>query len=439
MSAISPVPSPLHAPGRPATGPAPAGPPASSSRKPWIIGIIAILLAATAAFYALRATQTTAPAAVVIPTAKIATGTLVSTLRVAGTTSARNFENVVAPMTRGPESGRPMVLEKLAASGSIVKRGDILAQIESTAAKDHIDDVVPLVDQAKLDIDKRKAEQAVDMENLLQQMRVAQADLDKAKLDLGAAEIRASIDQEILKLSVEESEAQLNELKADVEQLKQVHAAELKILDITRQRQQMHLDRHMLDYRRFIVKAKMDGLVVLQTIFRGGEMAQISEGDTVGPGQGFMKVVNPSSMQVDANVNQTESSKMRVGQEARITLDAFPGLELKGKVYSIGALAVGGWRQQYFIRNIPVRLAIESFDPRVIPDLSAAGDIVIGKAENATLAPLSAIETADGKDWVYVKSANGFEKRAVQLGARNNLNAAVVSGLKAGDEVRLIR
>ena len=165
MSAISPVPSPLHAPGRPATGPAPAGPPAPS-RRLWIIGIVATLLVATAAFYALRPTQTAAPAAV-IPTARITTGTLVSTLRVAGTTSARNYENVVAPRTRGPESGRPMVLEKLAPSGSTVKKGDILAQIESSAAKDHIEDVVPLVDQAKLDIDKRKAEQAVDMETLL--------------------------------------------------------------------------------------------------------------------------------------------------------------------------------------------------------------------------------------------------------------------------------
>ena len=138
-------------------------------------------------------------------------------------------------------------------------------------------------------------------------------------------------------------------------------------------------------------------------------------------------------------VNQSESSRLRVGQEARIRLDAFPGLELKGKVYSIGALAVGGWRQQYFIRNIPVRLAIEGADPRVIPDLSAAGDVITSRVENATLAPLSAVETVDGRDYVHVKTATGFEKRAVELGEHNNLQAAVLSGLKAGEEVRLIR
>lgn len=437
MSAISPVPAPLQLPEQPASGHLPAGPP-SSSRRWWVVGAALVLLAAAAAFYILRP----APAAesvVVIPTARIGTGTLVSTLRVNGTTSARNFENVSAPMTRGPEAGRPMVLEKLVPAGSMVKKGDIIAQIESTAAKDHIDDVVPMVDQAQLDIDKRRSEQMVDLESLVQQARVAKAALDKAKLDLGAAEIRAAIDQEILKLDVEEAASQYQELQANIEQLKQLHAAELRILEITKQRQKMHLDRHLTDFRRFTIKAKMDGLVVLQSIFRGGEMAQIAEGDQVGPGQGFMKVVNPNSMQVDATINQTESSLIRVGQAARIVLDAFPGLELKGKVYSIGALAVGGWRQQYFIRNIPIRLAIEGADPRVIPDLSAAGDVITGKVENATLAPLSAVEAVNGKQYVYVRTPGGFERRAVQLGASNHLQAAVLSGLQAGDEVRLIR
>ncbi|MEO8659018.1 MAG: HlyD family efflux transporter periplasmic adaptor subunit [Bryobacteraceae bacterium] len=437
MSAISPVPSPLHLPQPPAAKPAPAGPPASS-RKWWMAGVLFLVLGAVAAFYALRPADTVAPVAAV-PTEKVGTGTLVSTLRVAGTTSAREYENVSAPLTRGPEAGRPMVLEKLAASGSMVTKGTLIAQIEATAAKDHIDDVVPLVNQAKLDIERRKAEQAVDMETLNQQLRIAKSDLDKAKLDLSAGEIRASIDQEILKLSVEESAARYKELQTDLAQKKLVHAAELRILAITQLRQEMHLERHMSDYRKFRIAAKMNGLVVLQSIFRGGEMAQITEGDTVGPGQGFMKVVNPNSMQVDATVNQTESSHLRVGQEAQITLDAFPGLVLKGKVYSIGALASGGWRQQYYIRSIPVRLAIEGADPRVIPDLSAAGDVVIGKADNATLAPLAAIETVDNKTFAYVRRGASFERQAVELGGRNNLQTEVVSGLKSGDEVRLIR
>ena len=397
-----------------------------------------VLMAIGAAAYWLRPAPSSAPVAVA-PTARIGTGTLLTTLRVAGATSARNYENVMAPMTRGPEAGRPMVLEKLAAAGSLVKRGTIVAQIEAAAAKDHIDDVIPMVDQAKLDIEKRKAEQSVELESLLQDVRLAKADLDKAKLDLGAAEIRSAIDQEILQLAVEEAEATYKELQADVARKKAIHAAELKILQITRKRQENHLGRHLSDYRRFTVKAAMDGMVVLSTIFRGGEMVQIGEGDSVGPGQGFMKVVDPKSIQVDASVNQTESSELRVGQEARITLDAFPGLELKGKVYSIGALAVGGWRQQYFIRNIPVRLSIETLDPRVIPDLSASADVVLHKTENATIAPLAAVESVGGKDYVYVKAGLGFEKRAVELGNRSNTQVAVLSGVRPGEEVRLSR
>ncbi len=435
MSAITPVPSPLQAPQRPSVAPEPVKAPKSSRR--WWIGIV-LILGAVVAFLLFRPARTQAPVVQAIPTARIAVGTLISTIRVSGITAARNYANITAPMLRGPESGRGMVLQKLAPNGTFVKKGTVVAQIDAIAAVDHIDDIRPTVRQAELDIDKRRSEQSVDLENLRQSLRQAKADVDKAKLDLGAAEIRAAIDQEILKLAVEEAEATYRQLQADVAEKAKVYDAELKILDITRQRQQRHLDRHLHDLRRFTIAAEMDGLVVLQTIFRGGEMVQISEGDQLRPGQPFMKIVNPSSMQVEGNVNQTESSSLRVGQPADVALDAFPGLKLKGKVYSIGALAVGGWRQQYYIRNVPVRIAIDGSDPRLIPDLSAAGDVTIAKQENGLLVPLSAVHTENGKTFVWVKRGDQFQRSEVELGLRNNTRAAVISGLSADDDVRLL-
>ena len=59
---------------------------------------------------------------------------------------------------------------------------------------------------------------------------------------------------------------------------------------------------------------------------------------------------------------------LTAGSPAReFAFDAFPGLTMKGRIYSIAALASGGWRQNYFIRSIPVRVAIEGSDPRLIP------------------------------------------------------------------------
>jgi HlyD family secretion protein len=150
-----------------------------------------------------------------------------------------------------------------------------------------------------------------------------------------------------------------------------------------------------------------------------------------------MKIVDASNMQVEATINQSESSEFRIGQKAVIGLDAFAGLTFEGRIHSIGALAVGGFRQQYYIRTVPIKLTIIGSDPRLIPDLSASCDVMIERIDQATLVPAGAVTSKDGKDFVSVKTATGLETREVKLGGRNQTHFAVVSGLRAGEQVRV--
>ena len=120
-------------------------------------------------------------------------------------------------------------------------------------------------------------------------------------------------------------------------------------------------------------------------------------------------------------------------------LDAFPGMQMTGKVFSIGAIASGGWRQNAYIRSIPIKVAFDGSDPRLIPDLSGSADIVLDKVENALLVPKQSVYTENGKSFVEVKSANGFVAREVKLGLANDTHASIVSGVNEGEEIRLHR
>jgi len=140
-------------------------------------------------------------------------------------------------------------------------------------------------------------------------------------------------------------------------------------------------------------------------------------------------------MQVEGVVNQSESGQFRIGQPASIGMDAFPDLRFKGRVHSIGALAMGGRRENFYIRNVPVRIAIDGHDPRCIPDLSAWANVEVERRENALLIPLEALQSDAGKTVVYVKRPGALEKRDVELGSRNETYAVVLSGLSAGEEV----
>jgi HlyD family secretion protein len=422
------------APGQAAPkAPLPVKPP---SRR-WLLWLILIAAVAAGAWLMRPRTQQKPAVQTVVRTFKVVPTRVERTIRVAGTTSARNFANIVAPMMRGPDAGRALVLIDLAKSGVVVKKGEKVAQIDAQSTIDHVDDVNSLVIQAERDVQKRKADQAIETERLQQSLRQSKAALDKARLDFNAKEIRTEIDKELLDLSVQEAESTYKELQREVQIQKVAQASEIRILELTRDRHARHRDRHKGDIEKFTIYAPMPGLVVMQSLQRGGDMAQVQVGDQVSPGQPFMKIVDTTGMQVQAQLNQVESEEIRIGQKAEVHFDAFPDLVLHGHVFSIGALAAAGWRQSYFIRNVPVNISIESSDPRLIPDLSASGDIAIAAAANALAIPQEAVFDEGGKPTVYVRQSGQFQPRVVQLGTRNNTQVVVQAGLSAGDEIAL--
>jgi len=376
-----------------------------------------------------------APSALV-QTAVVDRGPVERTVRVSGQTMARNFVSITALRMRGPDSGRTLVLIYLAEGGKFVKKGEIVAQIDAQSLKDHVDDVHSQVVQAEADIIKRKAEQAIDRENLRQSLRQAKAEWDAAKLDASAAEIRTPIDRELLQLAVDEAAARYKELEQDVKTQEEAFRAEIRILELTKERHVRHRDRHAHDLERFTMRSPIDGVVVRESFWRGGmQQGQFDTGDTVTPGTTFLKIVNPGDMQVMASISQTVADEVRVGQPAVIRFDGYPDLKLPGRVRLVGQMAAGGWRQQFWTRWMSVTLDILGSDPRVIPDLSTSADIVVGRKENALRVPMAALTNEGIRTFVQVFQEGRAERRQVEVGLRGQDHAEILSGVKEGDRV----
>jgi len=141
---------------------------------------------------------------------------------------------------------------------------------------------------------------------------------------------------------------------------------------------------------------------------------------------------------MNATVNQVDAELLRIGMKATVRFDAYPGLELPGHVYAIGAVPVAG-RRPNFMRAIPVRLKLDKTDPRVVPDLSASADVTLDSEDEAVIAPLGAVFRNDPavQPFVFLQTAGGWRKQEVKLGLSNNIAVAVRSGLSKGDVVAL--
>jgi biotin carboxyl carrier protein len=392
---------------------------------------------ALAAAWFLRPQPPKIVAAPSVSTVRATRGVIRNTRRLAGSISARRFMNVGAPILQSPDQGRGLTLTFLAPSGTHVKQGQIIAQIDTRDIEDHLVDVEATASQGLLDIVRRKAQLVAQMEGLNQGLRVAKATWERAQQDARAAPVANPINQEILRLAVEEYQEAYQEAVKQLPLTEERQLADLKLYELANAYDHRHLNRHLNDVRRCSIRSPIDGMVVMQTAYRGTDLYQIEVGDRLAPGQPFMRVVDPASMQLDATMNQADSEIIHLGQRATVRLDAFPEIVCNGRVQAVGALALSGRRVNFNVRNIAVRVSLETVDPRVLPDLTASADVATSEPAGGLIVPREALSESGGKTVVYVKQGEAFVPREVEIASTTNTQAAIASGIREGDEIAL--
>ncbi len=331
------------------------------------------------------------------------------------------------------------MLEELVDPGTRVKKGDVVAKFDPQYMETRLDDFRAAYEQDQNGF--RRDMTLLETQRKAHELAIQEAKsaLEKAKLDLRTVPVLSDIDAEKYRLAVDEAQAKYDQLVGEVKYVNT--SAESQILDakLDVQSSQLGLKQAQTNLDRMTMRAPIDGITVMEMNFRGAEFTAIANGDELFPGQPFMKVVDPSSMRVAANVNQVDAQQLRIGMKARIHLDAYPSLELPGTLTSIGAIAVSSQRRTAIVRQVPVYFRIDKLDPRVIPDLSVSADVLIETQPNAITVPRESVfEDAGGKTrFVFVRDRGRFEKREVETGKWNYLRMAITNGLRPGEVVAL--
>ena len=357
-----------------------------------------------------------------------------STLRLNGTTEAARSFIVVAPRLEGSQVVS-MVITRLVTAGLKVAKGDFLVEFDPQAqTKDYLekkmvfDGLVGQVatKQAELDIARAKDDTA---------MKAAEGELKRARLETQKNEIVSRIDAEKNQESLDEAQATLEQLRQTYELKRAAAAAAIRILEIQRDRAQEAMRYAQSNAAKMTIHSPMNGVVVFNSIWLESRMGTVQRGDQVRPGVPFMQVVDPSQMEVRVELNQVDLLQVHAGQHAIMHLDAYPGLTLPAELDELSPLGHMGQFSES-VKVFGTRFSIQGTDPRLLPDLSAALDLDMGSHEQALIVPCDAVSYEDGHTYVWLKTADHFEKHRIEIGPRNDVDAVVTSGLKEGDEVR---
>ncbi|HRY29099.1 MAG TPA: efflux RND transporter periplasmic adaptor subunit [Elusimicrobiota bacterium] len=199
------------------------------------------------------------------------------------------------------------------------------------------------------------------------------------------------------------------------------------ILDAAKAQGAEEVKRWEDTYKPTPVVAPLSGTVILRNVVVGQTVTA-----------GTILYAISDKLIVLTHVDEVDIGRVRTGMPARITLDAFPGRSVDGKVFNI--LYEG--KNVSNVITYDVKVAPDAVPPFFRSQMTANVKLIISQKENAVLLPADAVrEAPDGGRYVLAPSAGGGrpEQRPVEVGAESGADVEIVSGLKPGDVVLVSR
>ncbi|MFP3974823.1 MAG: efflux RND transporter periplasmic adaptor subunit [Dehalococcoidia bacterium] len=166
----------------------------------------------------------------------------------------------------------------------------------------------------------------------------------------------------------------------------------------------------------------------------GGEIARVmvKEGNQVAIGTVAFLLIDPSKVEVIAQIDEIDISEVERGQEATITLDALPGMELSGEVAAISRAgeSVSG------VVTYETKLTVDDPPASLRSGMTCTAEITTQRKEDVLLVSTLAIKYEEGKSVVKVVGPEGkTETREVEIGLQTAEQTEIKEGLQEGDKV----
>lgn len=248
------------------------------------------------------------------------------------------------------------------------------------------------------------------------------ADLEKTNFDRQQAlwDKRISAESAFLNARAVYSEASLRQ---DLARQK-LSALGLNAAEVAKLARQDEATPNTSTLRQYELRSPLAGRIVERKVDVGTSVGK--EGDPAD----LYTVADLSSVWIELSVPTGELDKVREG--APVTITPAPqgaGRHERGRVIFVSPLLNADTRSARVVVSLPNR------DMAWRPGTYVTVEIEMSRDPVAVLVPKVALQTMEGKRVVFVRNADGFERRAVELGRSDDDAFEVVSGLKPGEDI----
>jgi HlyD family secretion protein len=359
-------------------------------------------------------------------------GTFEIVVSVTGELQAKNSKEIMAPVELRNRDFRfrSIKIQDLIPEGTIVDSGDYVATLDRSEADNNLKDVMDERETIQSQYTKTKLDTTMTLRNLRDELINLNFNMEEAEINLEQSQFEPPATIRQAKINLDKATRAYEQAKQNYVLKVQQAKADMTEISIELAKQTRKATEMEKVIRRFVITAPASGMIVYKREWNGEKRTVGTEINTWD--LAVATLPDLSSMISKTYVNEIDISRIKIGQQVRIGVDAFPEKKFTGVVTEVAN--IGEQLPNTDSKVFEVVIKMNESDPIIKPSMTTSNSIIIKTFDNVLYIPLETVHTDDSLPFVYKK--NGV-KQVVVLDESNENEIIVEAGLKQGDKVLL--
>lgn len=323
----------------------------------------------------------------------------------------------------------------LTQDGKYVKKGDFIIQLDASRISSNMREEQQKLEKEMADLNNAKIDSAVTLTEMREDIKNAKLDLEYNKIDLEQSIYESAAYQRKAQMTYQKAENTIAKKQRDY--LLEQNKLKMKVGRSAEnvRKSQEKIEKFKQAMRAARITAPEDGIVIFGTSWDGQKHTKEGTVSTYEFAPPIATLPDMSKVISETYVKEIDISKIKVGDEVRVSFDALEGVVINGKIHNIAT--VGEDHKDFDMKVFKVIIYLDETNDGLKPAMSSNNDIVLADYDEALYVPLDAVFRENGTKYVYLKSKEGIKKQVVKTGLDNEEFVLIESGVKEGDRILL--
>jgi RND family efflux transporter MFP subunit len=399
-------------------------------RNRWfIVSSVLVMLTIPGAW--LMARDTTADDSVLI--APVKKGEFKVTVTTSGELRATKFVKVTGPANAQAANQWNMKIATLVPEGTLVKEGDVVAELDRTAIGTRMTELGTSIQKAQAQYEQAELDSTLNLSKAREDIKVMELGLEEKRLAKEQAQYEAPTVKRQAEIDYEKAQRAYEQAKKDY--VTKVSQARAKMREVGAERDRFQNQIKLVQevMQGFTIKAPAMGMVIYEKEWNGKKRtsgSQIWAGDPT-----VATLPDLTQMESQTYVNEIDIRKIAVGQMVELALDSDPSKRYTGKITNVAN--VGEQRPNTDAKVFEVKVVLTQSDTTLRPGMTTSNRIETSKLSDVLYIPIEAVSTDSGVTIVYKREGARITKQEIETGTMSDDEVVVLRGLEEGDKVML--